>query len=181
MSYDLPVGKGQKVNLNGFSNAVLGGWTTNAILYLSTGVPIASPSSGIAPGYFNQRADMICNPAAGFQRTVNNWVNNACFAVPGTENGGAGNPFIPGDAPAYLANVRTRGARELDLSIYKAFAIGESKNLRFDISSYNVANWAQYGMPSFQDLTSTGGQPFGPITNNVNTPRQFQFGARFTF
>lgn len=181
LSYDLPVGKGQRVNLNGFANAVLGGWTTNAILYLSTGVPIASPSSGIAPGYFNQRADMTCNPASGFQRSVNNWVNNSCFAVPGTENGGAGNPFIPGDAPAYLDGVRTRGARELDLSLYKTFEIGEHKDLRFDISSYNVANWAQYGQPSMQDLTSTGGQPFSAITNTVNTPRQFQFGARFSF
>jgi hypothetical protein len=181
VSYDLPVGKGQRVNLNGFSNAVLGGWTTNAVLYLSTGVPIPSPSSGIAPGYFNQRADMTCNPASGFQRSVNNWVNNSCFAVPGTENGGAGNPFIAGDAPAYLDGVRTRGARELDLSIYKTFAIGEHKDLRFDVSSYNVANWAQYGMPSMEDLTVSAGQPYGPITNNVNAPRQFQFGARFSF
>ena len=29
VSYDLPVGKGQRVNLNGVSNAVLGGWTVN--------------------------------------------------------------------------------------------------------------------------------------------------------
>jgi hypothetical protein len=25
------------------------------------------------------------------------------------------------------------------------------------------------------------GESFGVISNNVNTPRQFQFGARFTF
>jgi hypothetical protein len=181
ISYDLPVGKGQLVNLNGFANAVLGGWTVNAIVYLSTGVPIASPSSGVSPGYFNQRADMICNPASGFQRTVANWVNNSCFALPGTENGGAANPLIPGDAPAYLDGVRTRGARDLDLSLYKTFAIGEHKDLRFDVSSYNVANWAQYGMPSMQTLTASSNQPFSAITNNVNAPRQFQFGARFSF
>ena len=181
VSYDLPVGKGQRVNLNGFANAVLGGWTTNAIVYLSTGVPIASPSSGVTPGYFNQRADLICNPASGFQRTVANWVNNNCFAVPGTENGGAANAFIPGNAPAYLDGVRTRGARELDLSVYKTFAIGEHKDLRFDVSSYNVANWAQYGMPPMQTLTVSSNQPFSAITSNVNTPRQFQFGARFSF
>jgi carboxypeptidase family protein len=180
-SYDLPVGKGQRVNLNGVSNAILGGWTTNAIVYLSTGIPITSPSSGVSPGYFNQRSDLICNPASGFQRTVANWVNNSCFAAPGTENGGAANAFIAGNAPAYLANVRTRGARELDLSVYKTFAIGEHKDLRLDVSSYNVANWAQYGMPSLETLTASSNQPFGAITNNVNTPRQFQFGARFTF
>ncbi len=46
VSYDLPVGKGQAVNLNGVANAILGGWTTNAILYLSTGFPSHSPASG---------------------------------------------------------------------------------------------------------------------------------------
>jgi len=181
VSYDLPIGKGQAVNLNGVADKFAGGWTINAIGYLSTGIPITSPSSGISPGYFNQRADLTCNPASGFQRTVDNWVNNNCFAVPGTENGGAGNPFIAGNAPAYLANVRTRGARELDLSVYKTFAIGEHKDIRLDVSSYNVANWAQYGTPPIQTLTASSNQPFGPITNNVNTPRQFQFGARFTF
>jgi len=181
VSYDLPVGKGQRVNLNGVSNAILGGWTTNAIVYLSTGIPIASPSSGVSPSYFNQRADLTCNPSSGFQRTVANWVNNNCFAIPGTENGGAANAFIPGNAPAYLANVRTRGARELDLSLYKVFAIGEHKQLRLDVSSYNVTNWAQYGTPPMQDLTSSSNQPFSGITNVVNTPRQFQFGARFNF
>ncbi len=181
VSYDLPIGKGQRVNLNGAADKFAGGWTVNAITYLSTGVPIASPSSGVTPGYFNQRADLVCNPASGIQRTPVNWVNNNCFAIPGTENGGTTNPLIPGNAPAYLANVRTRGARDLDLSIYKAFAIGENKNLRFDVSSYNVANWAQYGMPPMQTLAVSANQPFGGITTNVNTPRQFQFGARFTF
>ncbi len=180
-SYDLPIGKGQQVNLNGVADKVAGGWTVNAIVYLSTGVPISSPSSGVSPGYFNQRADVTCNPASGFQRTPGNWVNNNCFAVPGTESGGPANPLIPGNAPAYLANVRTRGARELDLSVFKTFAIGEHKDLRFDVSSYNVANWAQYGQPAMQDLTSSSNQPFSGIQNNVNTPRQFQFGARFIF
>jgi hypothetical protein len=36
-------------------------------------------------------------------------------------------------------------------------------------------------MPPLADLTSTGNQPYSAITMNVNTPRQFQFGARFTF
>ncbi len=181
VSYDLPIGKGQRVNLNGVADKFAGGWTVNAITYLSTGVPISSPSSGASPGYFNQRADIICNPASGIQRTPANWVNNNCFAIPGTENGGSGNVFIPGNAPAYLANVRTRGARDLDLSVYKTFAIGEHKDLRFDVSSYNVANWAQYGMPPMETLAASVNQPFGGITTNVNTPRQFQFGARFTF
>jgi Carboxypeptidase regulatory-like domain len=195
VSYDLPVGKGQVMNLNGISNAVLGGWTVNAIGYLSTGVPIGSPASGVPIGYLNQRADMICDPATGAPHTVARWFNYNCFATPGTENGGSPNPFIPGTAPAYLDNVRTRGARDLDLSIYKVFNFGETKALRFDVSSYNITNTPQYGYPNVVGYTTTLVQPqtpcnptvntycagFGQITNTVNTPRQFQFGARFTF
>jgi Carboxypeptidase regulatory-like domain len=185
VSYDLPVGKGMALNLSGISNAVLGGWTVNAIGYLSTGVPIASPPSGTPIGYLNQRSDVTCNPAVGAPHTVAAWFNDTCFAMPGSENGGpaAGNPFIPGTAPAYLDNVRTRGARDLDLSIYKTFALGEHKELRFDISSYNTTNTPQYGYPSVPSLVGVVQQrmQFGLITNNNNTPRQFQFGARFTF
>ena len=176
VSYDLPVGKGRAVNLNGFSNAALGGWTVNAIGYLSTGVPIASPTSGVSPSYFNQRADLTCNPASGAPHTTAVWFNINCFSIPAS-------PFVAGTAPAYLDHVRTRGARDLDLSIYKTFTFGEAKALRFDVSSYNITNTPQYGYPSVPNLTDATSQnlPFGQITNTVNTPRQFQFGARFTF
>jgi Carboxypeptidase regulatory-like domain len=183
VSYDLPVGKGALVNLSGVSNAILGGWTVNGILYLSTGVPIASPTSGTSPGFFAQRADQVCNPASGAPHTTAAWFNVNCFVQPGTENGGNPNPYVPGTAPAYLDNVRTRGARDLDLSLYKTFKFTESKALRFDISGYNMTNFAQYGYPNVPNVVGAVQQnlPFGLITNNVNTPRQFQFGARFTF
>ena len=186
VSYDLPVGKDQVVNLNGISNAVLGGWTVNAIGYLSTGVPIASPLSGVPVSYFNQRADLTCNPAAGAPHTVAVWFTDNCFPIPGTEatgNPANANPFIPGTAPAYLDNVRTRGARDLDLSIYKTFKLGETKALRFDVSAYNITNTAQFGYPNVPTIVGAVQQslPFGLITNTINTPRQFQFGARFTF
>jgi len=175
-SYDLPIGKGQHVNLNGVADTIAGGWTINAILYLSTGVPIHSPNSGTPPAYFSQRADMTCNPASGAPHTVDDWFNVDCFAFPATA-------FIPGSAPAYLDHVRTRGARDLDLSLYKTIKLTETKALRFDISGYNMSNTAQYGYPSVNSLTDIQeqGASFGKITKTLNAPRQFQFGARFTF
>ncbi|HUJ29851.1 MAG TPA: TonB-dependent receptor [Candidatus Acidoferrum sp.] len=183
VSYDLPVGKGQAVDLSGVSNAILGGWTVNGILYLSTGVPIHAPSSGTPNTPFNQRADMVCNPASGAPHTTTAWFNADCFVQPGVENGGDPNPFIPGTAPDYLDNVRTRGARNLDLSLYKTFKLTETKSLRFDVSSYNVANFAQWGYPNVISVVDAGipGSQFGLVSNNVNAPRQFQFGARFIF
>jgi hypothetical protein len=186
VSYDLPVGPGRALNLNGISGGILGGWTMNAIGYLSTGVPINSPLSGTSPSFFNQRADLTCNPATHAPHTVAAWYTDDCFAAPGTEatgNPANANPYIPGTAPAYLDHVRTRGARDLDLSAYKGFKLGEARTLRFDVSSYNITNTPQYGYPSYPSIVAATQQsiPFGLITNTINTPRQFQFGARFTF
>jgi hypothetical protein len=215
-SYDLPVGKGQRVNLNGFANGVLGGWTTNLILYLGTGVPIYTPFSGLSPSFINQRADLtsctnptphtkLTNPVTSNLGSLGDrlWVNYQCFAIPGTENGGNANPLIPGDTPAYLDHVRTDGARNIDVSIYKTFKLTENKTLRFDISSYNLFNKPQFGVPSIPNISTVGqaiqnaptanpacspncpvpANPngFGTVSNTLNTPRQFQFGARFTF
>jgi hypothetical protein len=178
-SYDLPVGHGRALNLNGVGNAVLGGWTANGIVYLSTGVPIASPLSGIQPSYFNQRANLTCDPSKGAPHTAAKWFNSSCFSLPAS-------PFVAGNAPAYLDHLRTMGAQDIDLSLYKKFAFGEKKELRFEVSSYNIANRAQLGMPGVPDMTSVESQSaeataFGQITATINTPRQFQFASRFTF
>jgi hypothetical protein len=179
VSYDLPVGKGRAVALNGVGDAVLGGWTGNLIAYISTGVPIATPGVGAPISYFNQRPDLTCNPASGAPHTAATWFNFDCFSIPSS-------PFVPGNAPAYLDHVRTMGAQDFDISLYKHFVFGKEKDIRLEISSYNIANRAQLGMPGTPSITAVESDPsqaaqFGLITNTVNQPRQFQFGTRFTF
>lgn len=179
VSYDLPIGPGRAVNLQGVSNAVLGGWTVNGIVYLSSGIPIPGPSAGLPNSYFNQRADMTCNPSNGAPRNSTTWFNASCFALPSS-------PFNPGTSPAYMDHMRTMGARDLDMSLYKSFPMGADRNLRLDISSYNLTNTAQFGMPNVPSIEAVETQPsvaatFGQITNTVNSPRQYQFGVKFTF
>ena len=178
-SYDLPVGKDRAVNLSGIANGALGGWTMNGIFYWSTGVPVASPLVGAGISYFNQRPNLSCDPGKGAPHTISAWFNPDCFAMPSSQ-------FVPGSAPAYLDHVRTMGAKDLDLSLYKTFSIRESMHLRFEASAYNVANRAQFGTPKVPSITAVQTQPdqaavFGQITSTVNSPRQFQFGSRFTF
>jgi hypothetical protein len=177
-SYDLPVGNGRALNLNGVSNAILGNWTANGIFYLSSGVPIASPQVGNNV-YLNQRADMTCDPSKGAPRTAAVWFNANCFAVPATQ-------FVPGNAPAYLDHLRTMGANELDFTLSKSFKLGEKRDLHFDVTSYNVANKKQFSSPNVPTAasgwgTGPGGNEFGQITSDANLPRQFQFAARYTF
>jgi hypothetical protein len=179
VSYDLPIGRGRALNLNGVGNAILGGWTGNAIAYLSTGIPVATPSVGAATAYFNQRPNLTCDPSRGAPHTVTTWFNPTCFAIPASS-------FVAGNAPAYLDHVRTMGAQDFDLSAYKHFSLGKERDLRFDISAYNIANRAQLGMPNTPSITavqtnSSVAAVFGLITSTVNSPRQFQFAGRFTF
>ncbi len=175
-TYELPMGRGRALDLNGPANAILGGWSVNAIAYLSTGVPVNSPT-GTGDPYFNQRVDMSCDPGKGAPHTAAAWFNYNCFAQPATN-------FVAGTAPALLGSVRTDGAHDLDMSVYKVFPIGKEHNVRFEVSSYNVTNSVQYGYPNVfwnPNPTPDNMAGFGQVFNSSNTPRQFQFGSRFTF
>ncbi len=179
VSYDLPLGRGRAVNLTGAANSIFGGWTINGIAYVSSGIPIASPAVGAGVSYFNQRPNLRCDPSIGAPHNTSTWFNYACFSIPSS-------PFLPGNTPAYLDHVRTMGARDLDLSLYKHFSLGGERDLRFEISSYNIANHPQFGMPNVPSMTAVQSSPseaavFGQITSTANSPRQFQFGTRFSF
>lgn len=87
---------------------------------------------------------------------------------------------------ASLDHVRTMGAQDFDLSLYKNLSLGKEGNLRFEISSYDLGNRAQIGMPGVPNMTAVTTNPsqaaaFGQVTATVNSPGQFQFGSRFTF
>ena len=178
VSYDLPIGKGRAIHLGGIGNSLLGGWTINTITYLSDGVPIASPTGTGSP-YFNQRVDLTCDPSLHAPHSAAQWLDFSCFSQPKSQ-------FLPGTAPAFLSNVRTDGAHDLDISIYKTFALPKESNIRLEVSSYNVTNSVQYGYPSVFWNPSVVNDPtvlagFGQVTAAANTPRQFQFAGRFTF
>jgi hypothetical protein len=172
-SYDLPMGKGRALNLNGVGDAILGNWTVNGVVYLSDGVPIAAPDVGASFSYFNQRTNMVCDPSKGAPHTATEWFTPNCFTAPASQ-------FVAGNAPTYLDNVRTMGAQELDLSLFKSITLGRERELRFEISSYNVTNRAQFSAPNVSS-PSSGYVNFGQIYSTSNTPRQFQFGSKFTF
>jgi len=87
---------------------------------------------------------------------------------------------VAGSAPAYLGNVRTMGARDLDLSLFKNFTFGNERGVRIEVSSFNVTNQAQFSAPNVSSPAS-GFVNFGQILSDSNTPRQFQFGTKFTF
>lgn len=192
-SYDLPVGHDRVLQLHGLADDALGGWTINAIGYFSTGIPIASPGSGgtelgvanpndpgDTTGYIGQRANLLCDPGKGAPHTAAHWLNPGCFGV-------TANPFVAGTAPAYLDHLRTEGAKDVDLTIFKNVKLPKEMEVRFEISAFNIANRVQLGNPGIPSPLNVQENPntylpvYGQIGYDVNTPRQFQFGSKFTF
>jgi hypothetical protein len=175
-SYDLPLGPDRLIPVKGWANKILGGWTLNTILYLNSGVPIATPFDG-TDIYLSQRVNMTCNPGSGAPHTAAEWFNYTCFSQPT-------NLYYPGTAPPFLTSLRTDGGRNLDASLFKNIKISEHKNLQFQFAAYNVTNHVQLGYPSVfwnPSPTPANMSGFGLITNDVNSPRQLQFALRFTF
>jgi hypothetical protein len=176
LSYDLPAGKGRALHLQGISEAILGEWTVNSILFRSSGTPINTPNGTLNP-YFSQRVNMNCDPSKGAPHTAAQWFNYTCFSQPSSQ-------YTAGTAPAFLSHVRTDGGHNLDLSMRKNLVLRKGTNLMLEVSSYNITNSVQLGYPNVfwnPSPTDSNMAGFGKITSSVNTPRQFQFASKFTF
>ncbi len=174
-SYDLPFGRDRLVNTGIRAlDSVIGGWSLNAVVAVSSGVPI--PVIGSFPDqstYFNQRPDLTCDPGQNAPHTSEHWFLPNCYAAPAS-------PYVAGDSPRLLSSVRADGTHNIDLSLFKTFRLGGERNLQLRVESFNFTNSVQLGLPNSvwnpKNLAS-----FGQITSAASTPRQIQFGARYTF
>ncbi|HEV8355757.1 MAG TPA: TonB-dependent receptor [Gemmatimonadales bacterium] len=150
-TYELPFGKG----------TALGGWSLNAILVLSTGIPFSVTTATL-------RADVSGDPNDG-PKTTDKWFNTSAFSVPpaGATRGNSGRNIV-----------RAPGIRTLDLSLFKTFNTMRRTRLDIRIEAFNVFNTPQYGAPR-QRIDQVD---FGRITTTrLNSERQIQLGARFAF
>jgi outer membrane receptor protein involved in Fe transport len=178
-TYDLPFGR----NLKGLAGALVKGWQLNNITSIHSGTP------------FTVRL--------GFNRSGN--LNTTSFSAnerPNLKAGASSNPVLGGpdryfDVNAFVlppANTRgTLGRNTLigpglvnvDMSIGKSFALGESRSLLFRAEVFNLPNHPNFAVPSGQ-IAFTNAQgaiapTAGRITSTVTTSRQVQFGLKFTF
>jgi hypothetical protein len=100
--------------------------------------------------------------------------NLSCFGYPGDE--------VPGDAPRYIATLRTDGIRNADVSFSKEFAIRESIKLQIRAEFCNFTNTVRFAAPNTEVPTDPSNPlSFGTVTSDLNTPRHAQFDLRFEF
>ncbi len=157
---------------------LLNGWQVNGIGVYSTGTPFTVYDSanvslqGSAPeisGFYSSRPDLLSNPNAG-PHTPNQWVNPADFQRldPVTQAGQFGNEG--------RNVVRGPGIANLDLSLFKNFAIGERARLQFRAECFNALNHPNFQLPE-NDIASP---EFGQILEAA-APRLFQLALKLAF
>jgi hypothetical protein len=70
------------------------------------------------------------------------------------------------------------GAKNVDLSLFKQFPLGEVRKIELRFEFFNAFNHANFANPA-ASLTNT--TTFGKVSATVNDPRQIQMAAKFYF
>ncbi len=168
--YDIPVGRGRTygASMNGFADALIGGWALEGIVQVQTGRPrnVVTGLDTAHTGKYQGRPDAIGDPTLPVeQRSIYKWFNTAAFAMPVNNYGNSG-----------ANTVRSDGKVVADVSIAKKFKFMERQSVEFRSEFYNLPNVINFGDPNVS-LTSPD---FGKITS-ATSARQIQFALRYAF
>ncbi|MBI3696185.1 MAG: TonB-dependent receptor [Acidobacteria bacterium] len=164
--YELPFFRSRKDLLG----KIAGGWQTNGVFNLETGMPFY-PVQSIQPladecSRCTRRPDRIADGnLPGSQRTLRRWFDISAFTLAVGHYGTAGRNILT--AP---------GLTSIDFSLFKNFHITESKNLQFRWEAYNATNTPPFNPPN----RSIGTGTFGAVTS-AGLGREMQFGLRLEF
>ncbi len=168
----------------GIQRFVLGGWSVNGIVQLTSGFPLtinqsgdsmntgsaSSPRPNIAPGSAVQRV------MDG--RTLNRWFDTSafvrakCAGCPGdgiTTGKGYGN--------AGVGLIDSPGQKTWDFALFKEFRIRESQRLQFRWEAFNFLNTPQFNAPNI----TLGDATFGRITSTITSNREMQIALKYSF
>jgi outer membrane receptor protein involved in Fe transport len=157
---------------NKAANAVVHGWQLNGISSFFTGPPYSVnlngdiANTGNATGYM--RPNIMGDPNLS-NPTPARWINTAAFATPA--------PFTFGNAGRNI--LRSQGAKNFDLSIFRSFPLPlrEGMRLEFRGEAFNAFNTPRYAAP----VANLSNSNFGQVLSTANSERQFQFGAKVIF
>jgi hypothetical protein len=178
--YDLPFGRERWMGggMNRVLDAIVGGWSLNALLTLQSGqpVPFALANSQIADG--QQRPNITCSNLrtglslhdVAFSSDPNaSYYNGNCFGIP--------NDQVPGNAPRFSSNARGQGIKNTDMGLFKDFTVREGMKLELRAEFFNLTNSVRFRTPD----SFLGDTNFGKVTRQANHPRNGQIAIRFEF
>jgi Carboxypeptidase regulatory-like domain len=182
--YTFPVGRGQAhtSRLEGFSNALVSGWSISSIITAQSGFPF-TPQLSYNPSNNGDTRNPVrpfLNP--GFSGPVimgkpDQWFNPQAFVAPPANSGFYGNL----GRDTYIGP----GLATWDFSVLKDSHIGERLSLQFRAEFFNLLNRANFNTPNLIVFTPpTASNPTGisgtagTVTSTSTTSRQIQFGLK---
>ncbi len=190
-TYALPFGHGKTFfgGAGGMTERLIGGWQLNGIATLLSGFPFTpqdgSNRSGDGDTRNPDRPNIVGNPLVGGQvpanpacvapsrvGTPNAWFNPCAFVLemPGTW-GNMGRGAFNGP-----------GLADVDISLFKRFALTERANLQFRAECFNIQNHPNFASPNAVVFSNGAVSPSaGLITSTVTSSRQIQFGLKLQF
>ena len=180
--YSLPFGKGQPLanSLEGWSDALVSGWSVNSIVTIQSGFPF-TPQLSYNPSNNGDTRNPVrpfINP--DFSGPVvlgkpSQWFNPKAFLAPPASSGFFGN--LGRDT------LTGPGLATWDFSAFKTTTLHERLSLQFRAEIFNLLNRANFNTPNLITFTSstagtkTSGTA-GAITSTSTTSRQVQFGLK---
>ena len=181
LQYDLPFGKGKHWlgNAHGVVNQIAGGWQYNTSLEYMTGTPTSRPDA------YNVRDPQL--PSG--QQTYDRWFNTCTLLANGQRSNCASadepitwmqmtNSYQLRSYDDTFPNIRNHWATQVNMSMFKNFAITERVTFQFRAEAFNAFNTPIYQGPD-TGLTSNS---FGRVTiAQQNFPRSMQFAFRLSF
>ena len=176
--YELPFGRGRSLagGLEGWSNALVSGWSVNSVVTLQSGFPF-TPQLSYNPSNNGDTRNPVrpfVNP--NFTGPVilgkpSQWFNPNAFLQPPANSGFYGN--LGRDT------LIGPGLATWDFSAMKETKIHERLNLQFRTEIFNLLNRANFNTPNLIVFTPSGvSGTAGAITSTSTTSRQVQFGLK---
>jgi outer membrane receptor protein involved in Fe transport len=153
------------------AKAVLGGWQLNGIITLAAGTPFTVTSGrDTMLSFSTSRANVIGDPNLPTNRSqaekLERYFDPTAFAIPATGTlGNTPRNFLIGP-----------GSRNVDLSVFRTFAIRQDFRLQFRVEAFNAFNFVNLGNPR----NNIGAANPGRI-DTAGDARVMQLGIRMTF
>jgi hypothetical protein len=182
--YELPIGPGKGINVDGVLGNIVGGWTMTGIHNYRSGGTLSVTDSRInrdGTG-FPFRPDLVegVDPIIFDGSHVDivrgtPYLNPAAFATQPLTAQGV--PSRPGTAPPVLLDARGPAFNSEDIGLMKRFAAGGERSFEFRVDMLNALNRSGVGGPN-TDISSPN---FGRIFGVGIGARRIQLSLRATF
>lgn len=169
-TYELPVGRGHRVNPSGVKGKFANGWQVAGIISIQSGAPLAvtqATNFNSFAGFGTQRPNCAAATALpASKRTTAQFFQTGAFQI----------------APQFTLGtcsrnpVRGPSYRDADLAFIKSTEITEKYSLDFRAEVFNLTNTPPLNAPN----VVVGGAGFGSITS-AGDPRVIQLAVKFNF